>query len=146
MTLDRVAWYRDNANSANVYVGLYSSAGALLTDCAVDTNAVAGWHLVDSTNVSLQAGEFYWLCWNGSADAAGTHNALTQTADTGQKITYESLVDRYGLAVGIGTSTSLQIRGMAQIKARTNAALLSTLIMSGWSETANPIAMGVIPA
>jgi hypothetical protein len=146
MTLDRVAWYRDNTTAANVRVGLYSSAGTLLTDCAVDTNTVAGWHLVDTTNVSLQASEFYWLCWNASADCAGTQGARTQDAEANQRPPYSDMLDRFGLAVGIGTATNVDQRGVAQIKARTNAALLSTLTMSGWAETVNPIAMGVIPA
>jgi hypothetical protein len=146
MTLDRVAWYRDIGTAANVRVGLYSSAGTLLTDCAVDTNTTTGWHLVDTTNVNLQASEFYWLCWNASADCAGTAANRTQDADANQRPPYADLLDRFGLAVGIGTATSVDQRGVAQIKARTNDALLSTLTMSGWAETVNPVAMGVIPA
>ena len=148
MTLDRVAWYRDNTNAGNVYVGLYSSAGVLLTDCALDNDTTAGWHLVDTTNVALTANEFYWLCWNASADVAGTQTLSTSDAVASLRPTYEALMEQYGLAIGIG-GTSTDMRGTAQAKTRTNAALLATLTMSGWAQindNLNVPVMGVIPA
>ena len=142
MTLDRVGWYRDNTTAANVRVGLYSSAGALLTDCAVDTGTTVGWHLVDSTNVSLSANTFYWLCWNASADVAA---AQSLDATAGSAGTPFVATDAAGLALGIGTGDA-NAGGAGQFKARTNAALLSSLTMSGFAvATAVPM-MGVVPA
>lgn len=151
MTLDRVAWYRDNSSSANVRVGLYSSAGVLLTDCANDNNTATGWHLVDTTNVALTANTFYWLCWNSSADVAGTQVQATGTAIADIRPRFEELVFEYGLAVGMGAAPGVTMDGPYLTKVRTNAALLATLVMSGWSTggISSPSvvpAMGVVPA
>ena len=145
MTLDKVAWYRDIATAANVYVGLYDSAGTLLTDCAVDIDTTTGWHLVDTTNVTLVAGSFYWLAWNASADVAGTQAFISNTSYAAIDPTYDVLAELAGLAVGIGTADAT-ISGVAQKKSRINAALLSSLTMSGWALDAAPPALGVVPA
>jgi hypothetical protein len=145
MTVDRVAWYRDNTTAANVFVGLYSSAGALLTNCAVDTDTVIGWHLVDTTNVALVADEFYWLAWNASADVAGTWALASSATLTSISPTYEELAMRMGLAVGIGTADNV-MAGVAQQKARTNAALLSNLTMSGFALASTCPPLGVVAA
>jgi hypothetical protein len=136
-TLDKVAWSRDQATAANVYVGLYNAAGTLLTDCAVDTDTTTGWHLVDTTNVVLRVNQLYYLAWNGSADVASTH----RVASTPEATIY--FLDRYGTQTNLGLSNP----GAAQ-KARTNAALLSTLTLSGWANmtTNAAILMGVVPA
>lgn len=139
MTLDKVAWYRDNTNAASVYVGLYNSAGTLLTDCAVDTDTTVGWHLVDTTNVTLMAGEFYWLCWNASADVAAVQ-ATDATA-----VPALDAIREYGLAVGIGTADA-NPNGIGQGKNRTAAALLSTLTMSGFALSSGVPMMGVVAA
>jgi hypothetical protein len=147
MTLDRVAWYRDAGTAANVYVGLYSSAGVLLTDCAVDTNTTTGWHLVDTTDVALTANEFYWLCLNCSVDVVGVTSAYSANAAASIRPTYEAMIERYGIAIGIGIADT-DLRGVAQAKTRANAALLSTLTMSGFNlnQCGTPPILGVIPA
>lgn len=144
VTIDKVAWYRDNVTAGNVYVGIYDSAGTLLTDCAVDANTTAGWHAVNTTNVTLIAGRVYYLCWNASADVAGT--LLVSLLATGSPYEPSRTVTDYGYNIAIGVSPPITGGAFAQ-KARTNAALLSSLVMSGWSQGSDrPPALGVIPA
>ena len=145
VTVDRVAWYRDNTTAANVYVGIYSSAGVLLTDCAVDTDTVVGWKAVNTTDVALVQDEIYWLAWNASVDVAGTWALASSATLTSISPTYEAYVETYGMAVGIGTADNV-MAGAAQQKARTNAALLSTLTMSGFSLLSLMPGVGIVAA
>jgi hypothetical protein len=141
VTVDRVAWCRQNTTAGNVYVGLYSSAGVLLTDCAVDSVTTAGWHLVDTTDVTLLANEFYWLCANSSA-AVITSQSLAGGASAAMPA--DNLIMAAGLAVGIGTANNT-MAGAGQFKARSNAALLANLTMSGFTLSASPM-MGIVAA
>ena len=147
LTVDKVAWYRDAGTAANVYVGLYNSAGTLLTDCAVDSDTTTGWHAVDTTNVTLSAGQVYYLAANVSGDVMGTWSLTNQTSAGNMSSVYADQVTDYGHNLTIGSAP-----GTATLptysKARTNAALLSSLTMSGWSDSTSGIApvMGVVAA
>lgn len=137
VTVDNIAWERDNTTAANVYVGIYSSAGTLLTDCAVDTDTVAGFHTVATTPVTLFPGSGYFFAYNASADVA--FSMTTASA--------EEWARQYGLAVELGASgkASSTVYAIAYYKARTNAALLSSLVMSGWSDSSLGVNMGFVP-
>lgn len=150
MTLDRVAWLRENSGTgSNVYVGLYSGAGVLLTDCAVDTNTSQGWHLVNTTNVALTANTFYWLCYNQSADVAYAQSSGTADTVASVRPAYEHLVREFGIATALGITSGGgdALHGVFASKSRSNAALLSTLVLSGWSEVTDVVpALGVVAA
>lgn len=147
VTIDKLAWYRDIGTAANVYVGLYDSGGALLTDCAVDTATGTGWHAVDTTNVTLIAGRVYYLCWNASADVAGTWALANQTSPGNMSRVYADMVTDYGYNLTIGSAPGTATIGI-YTKSRTHAALLSSLVMSGWSDGASGTCpcLGVVAA
>jgi hypothetical protein len=135
-TVDKVAWYRDNTTAGNAYVGIYNSAGTLLTDCAVDANTTVGWHLVETTNIALLAGRIYYCAANVSVDIAGTFGTTGNTSEL-------ALMD-VGLNVAIGGSGGNMSN--AYTKARTNAALLSSLTLTGWASANAAVAMGWVSA
>ena len=139
VTVDKVAWYRDNTTAANVYVGIYSLAGTLLTDCAVDADTTVGWHLVDTTNVTLIAGRVYYACINMSADVAGTQDANDLDGSPGRS-------HQMGQHVQLGIAASNTAADLSYVKARTNAALLSSLTLSGWAEDVLHPGLGFVPA
>lgn len=149
-TVDKVAWNRRNTTAANVYVGLYSAAGTLLTNCAVDTDTTVGWHLVDTTNVAIVRRELYWLVYNESASVGAgqyfqTHPVATSGAADQVRSGYMDLVRDFGFPVDLGTA-SANSAGVAQIKNRTNAALLSSLTLSGFSGAGTVPTLGVVLA
>jgi hypothetical protein len=144
-TLDRVCWNRDNGTAGNAYVGVYSSAGVLLTNCAVDSDTTTGWHAVDTTNVLLLNTSYYYICINVSVDIAGT--MLTNggwpmdapNASAGK--TAGAIHPDYILWSGL--NTDLGAAEYIATKARANAALLSSLTLSGFSAGSSMPAMGL---
>ncbi|HAH10225.1 MAG TPA: hypothetical protein DCL48_09000 [Alphaproteobacteria bacterium] len=135
VTVDKVAWHRDQATAANIYVGIYSSAGVLLTNCAVDTDTTVGWHAVDTTNITLLPTQVYFFAINVSADVLTIANTTP-----GNSADYGGLVQ-----LGVAMSASTGVSGA--FKARTNAALLSSLTMSGFTVMGTDIpALGFVPA
>lgn len=137
-TLDKVCWYRDNTTAGNAYVGVYSSAGVLLTNCAVDANTTVGWHAVDTTNVALSASAAYYICINVSVDIAGTMN-VTRNVPAGDGAIEWVYLQGAGIATDLGAATQF-----IASKARTNAALLSSLTMSGFTGVTTMACMGVM--
>ena len=137
-TLDRVCWYRDNTTAGNAYVGVYSSAGVLLTNCAVDADTTVGWHAVDTTNVALSASSTYYICINVSVDIAGTMVVNRNIPASDGAIESVYLQDA-GMAADLGAAASF-----IALKARTNAALLSTLTMSGFTGATSMACMGLM--
>ena len=137
-TLDKVCWYRDNTSAGNAYVGVYSSAGILLTDCAVDADTTVGWHAVDTTNLALVSTQAYYLCINVSVDIAGTMTVNQNLPATAGAIDLAYLQDA-GIATDLGATTQYIVS-----KARTNAALLSTLTLSGFTGVASMAMMGTM--
>ena len=139
VTVDKVAWWRDNTTAGNAYVGIYNTAGTLLTDCAVDSNTTVGLHAVDTTNVTLLPGRIYYLSANLSVDIAATVDGTPAGGMT--------QLDVFGANLGLGVapvaSTSLTVFAA---KARSNAALPSTQTMSGWTGTRYAPYMGWISA
>jgi hypothetical protein len=135
VTVDKVAWHRDQGTAANVYVGIYSSAGTLLTNCAVDANTTTGWHAVDTTNITLLPTAVYFFAINVSADVLTMSPSHTpNSAEYGEMI---QLGATPGAASGISTI----------YKARANAALLSSLVMSGFTSSSDGApALGFVPA
>lgn len=140
-TLAAVAWRRDNGTFGTAYVGLYSSAGELLTDCAADSGTEPGWHAVPTTPVPLVAGEYYYLCINLSADIAGV---MVPSFITGGNIDAGAInphyIERAGFATEFGVAVHLAY------KSRGDAPLLSTVTLSGGTPTINMPAMGFVVA
>lgn len=135
VTIDGVAWMRDNTNPGNVYVGIYSADGTLLTDCALDDDATAGMHVVSTTQITLLKNALYYFAWNANSDVASLAGSAT---GTDARPDFMSL---YGASLDLASNASYQA-SVAYSKARTNAALVSSLTMSGWSSEINQIAMG----
>jgi hypothetical protein len=128
--LDEVFWLRANTTAANVYVGIYGATGTLLTDCAVDANTTVGYHAVSTTAITLKAGNIYYLALNQSAAVAGS-DAIAQGDP---QYTWQLLkaMAVYDIRMSATTPGPDSISGGFE-KSRTNAALLSTQTMSGWT-------------
>jgi len=135
VTVDKVAWHRDQGTAANVYVGIYSSAGVLLTNCAVDANTTTGWHAVDTTNITLMPTAVYFFAINVSADVL--------TMSTGHPVQSAE----YGEMIQLGTTPVAASGTSGAYKTRTNAALLANLVMSGFTlmDQGAP-SLGLVPA
>lgn len=147
VSIDSVDWIRNSTSAANVYVGIYDAAGTLLTDCAVDSVTTAGLHQVDTTNADLTGGNLYYWCLNQSSSVAVIDNY------SAGDIEVEAAIHRFsrGEQVNLAMLSSLpsEARSLAYFvsKARTNAALLSSLTLTGWTASASDIiAAGVTPA
>lgn len=140
VTVSDLAWHRDAATAANVYIGIYSGDGAtLLSDCAVDADATVGMHVVSTTDFDMTKGELYWLCLNQSAQVAASD--FFSDADEG------TLIDgwRFGAGMGIDFNLYSTFRSYNinsgnghMYKARTTAALPSTQTMSSWLQETSP--------
>lgn len=131
VTISHVAFGRVGTTAGNVYVGIYNSAGTLLTDCAVDADTSVGLHTVSTTAVTLLPTQQYWFCANASA--AVVHGDLVGNADVQASLSLQET----GFAIGMGASgyyTSSTSIKYGLYKARTNAALLSSLTMTGWTD------------
>jgi hypothetical protein len=134
VTVDGVAWQRDNTSAANVYVGIYSADGTLLTDCAVDADTTSGMHVVSTTQVTLTQDNLYYFAWNASADCAQMKG---NTSQDNQFL----LIKEYGVPAGLSSGAGLS--GFTSYsKSRTNAALLSSLTMSGFTAEIPQVNMG----
>ena len=66
VTIDAVWWWRSLSTAANFYVGILEADGTVVTDCAVDSNTVAGLHSVATTPVRLVPTELYYHAVNAS--------------------------------------------------------------------------------
>lgn len=140
VTIDGVAWVRDIGTAANVYVGVYSAAGALLTNCAVDADVTPGTHVVSCTAVALLKNTKYYFAWNASADCASGRLC----ADAASTYPREYGIEQ-DLAAAANLGATLASFPTSYGKARTNAALLSTLTMSGFTAASLSVAMGFRP-
>jgi len=143
VAISQVGWFRKVVTAANVYVGIYNSAGTLLTDCAVDADTSANvWHVVPTSAVNLTAGSIYYALLNQSVDVAGAW-PLAQANTTQELVSGPGV---YGYALGLGVSGV--ISGLTTYrKSRVAAAPLASLVMSGWAnETGVTPAMGFVPA
>lgn len=147
VTIKSVNWMRVATNAANVYVGIYNNSGTLLTDCAVDTGTTTGLHEVSTTHTDLTAGNLYWYALNQSSSVANIDTRGTSDID------YHGVYNRFLAGQqpdfkiysgGTAPTTSSQISGVMR-KSRTNAALLSTITLSGFEATARSITAGVTP-
>lgn len=130
VTIDGVVWRRSLTGAANVYVGLFDSAGQLLTDCAVDANTTAGLRAVGTTPIALVAGNLYYIGINQSDAILSTHRlSSVQVAQT-------AWLARYGILAGLGATSAGSVS-----KARTNAAFPSTIDLTGYSNLTNDAAL-----
>ena len=136
LTVDAVAWQRDTTTAANVYVGIYAADGTLLTDCAVDSDTTAGTHAVGTTPITLVKDALYYFCWNASADC-GTLRGFASGDSSGS---FDHIA-QYGLDGSLASDINI-LGTLAYSKSRTNAALLSSLTMSGFSSEIVQPAMG----
>lgn len=143
VTIDKVAWLRASASAADVYVGVYDKTGALLSDCAVDSDTTVTTHEVSTTAVNLLQGELYFWCMNQSAGVA----CFDATAAGDNEVLDRMLKNYIPDLSNMGTlpTSGWQLGGMWS-NARANAALLSSITLSNF-DTYNRIAMtGVTPA
>lgn len=116
--IDAVLHSRLTTTVGDIYTGIYDVDGMLLTDCAVDSVNTAGIHAVSCTPVTLSQGEVYYFCANSSAASI---------------LEYIQLDTLWHFQIGwpkIGTITG---EGVGMYKARTAAALLSSLDLTGWT-------------
>lgn len=127
VTIDAVWWHRGNTTAANVYVGIYNSDGALLTDCAVDADTTAGYHTVSTTPVTLVPNRVYYGAVNQSVQVA-SRGTVSSSTDI---LVLQNFAPRPAMASSVETAWASQML----YKARANAALLSNLVMSGWTGT-----------
>lgn len=137
VTVGKIAFDRDQATAANVYVGMYDVSGNLLTNCAVDTDTTTGWHGVSTTPVDLSPDALYFLALNTSVDVIATHRVGFAEGLS------PFVLERYGVLVPFASAA---IGGGGLRKARTNAALPATQTMTGWTSDTQPVLLGIVPA
>ncbi|MEM9584788.1 MAG: hypothetical protein AAGA08_16880 [Pseudomonadota bacterium] len=136
VTLDGVAWYRNNTNASNVYVGILDSDGDAITDCAVDSNITAGIHIVSTTNVALDPSSLYYFALNASVAVA----ARTTGILTGSDADYRAASDSFeagGIPSGLTTITANQAYlskslTAALITGSNDLSTFSTTQLAGW--------------
>lgn len=138
LTVAEVFFSRIASTASNTYVGIYSFAGTLLTNCAVSTGTSVGSYAVSTTPVALTAGETYFIAINQSG--AVVRGDVLANNDV-EPAPYLNLV---GINLDMG-GTLTSINSPAYYKARTNAALLSSLTMTGWANANTVPHCGFIP-
>ena len=142
VTINRVWWVRANTTAANVFVGIYSATGTLLTDCAVDANTVAGVHEVTTTNVNLVAGQLYYVALNQSVLVAVSNPVAI--GDVADQINY--MLSFSSLDVRIHSSVPVHNNTLSSVfKDRTAALMPATQTMTGWTAQALAIYGGFTP-
>lgn len=125
ITIDNVWWHRANTTAGNVYVAIYDQNGNLLTDCAIDANTTAGYHLVPTTAVTLYPGQVYYGMINPSALVASRDSIAISSSYL------QDFAPRTDMLATPNTDPSTRCYS----KARANAAPLVALTMSGWTAT-----------
>lgn len=137
VTVDGVWWRRANTTAANVYVGIYDVDGVLLTDCAVDADTTAGYHVVSTAPVILVPNRVYYGAINQSVlvcvrnDPSTASDLLT---------TMGQFAQRPAMMAAVSATWSDQPLS----KARATAALLSNLVMTGWNGASLYMAGGFV--
>lgn len=139
VTVSKLWFCRVVTTAGNTYLGLYNYAGALLTDCAVHSGTTAGFQQISTTAVALTGGQQYWFVINSSA-AVVQGDSVTQS-DT-EVVPYRA---QLGYAFDLGV-TNPNIGQIAAYKARANAALLSSLTMSGFTADSFVPLAGIVPS
>lgn len=129
VTVDGVWWSRGNTTAANVYVGIYDVDGVLLTNCAVDANTTAGYHVVSTAPVILVPHQVYYGAINQSVLVCERNDIWLVTA---LATTLGEFAQRPAMMAAVSAAWSDQ----PLYKARANAALLSNLVMTGWTGAA----------
>jgi len=141
VTINRVWWLRANTGAANVSLGIYGATGTLLTDCAVDTNAVAGVHQVTTSNVNLVSGQLYYFAINVSSLVA-----VCAPGDITADDVINNALNFMNFNVLIYSSVPAHSEIIsAAFKSRTTALMPATQTMTGWTAQALNIYGGFTP-
>lgn len=148
VTVAKLGFIRANATAGDVYIGIYDIDGNLLTDCAVDSTAVAGVHTVSTTPVELTGGQLYYMAINQSAAVVNTDTLALSDPQT------ESLIARNlwraGFDLNSGASFPSSSFGDAIpggiYKYRSNTPFSDPLTISGFTNAYETVAsLGIVP-
>jgi len=141
VTINRVWWVRGNTTAADVFVGIYSATGTLLTNCAVDANTVQGVHQVTTSNVNLVAGGLYYFAINESALVAVCAPVLNSS---GEEINQALNFINLNVLIYSTIPNHAAVISSAR-KDRTAALMPATQTMTGWTAQALAIYGGFTP-
>lgn len=136
VTIDAVGWVRRSTAAANIYVGIYDATGSLLTDCAVDSETSTGLHEVSTTAVTLSGSTPYYALLNQSVSAIANIDAISTTG-AAYPLQLTGYAEGFAKLGGTYPSSPINFGSGVHYKARTAAAPLSSLTMTGWTFDGN---------
>lgn len=136
VTVDKLWWMRPTATAANVFLGLYDSAGNLLSDCAVDASTATGVHEVETTNFDLTQGELYHWMINTSAAVVSSYATSNSTSFPENQPNFEMFSWQHDPRMWNSQPTSPANLMGATYKTRTAATMPDPQTMTGWTASA----------
>jgi len=143
VTINRVFWVRGVVTAANVFVGIYSGTGTLLTDCALDSGTVVGLHQVTTTNVTLVAGQLYYFALNQSALVSVSSNVTDASAL--EIVNYFLTFQSIDLLIYTTLPSHNASVTTSASKSRTTAIMPATQTMTGWDQSGLAVYGGFVP-